>query len=786
MTTSSTSVSEPTQSSAFARLHPRIQRWVYDQGWTTLHDTQERATVPILDGDKDVIIAAATAAGKTEAAFLPILSNLSNVAERDGANRPGARPGHEARVDPTPVGRAETGVQVLYISPLKALINDQFQRLEDLCGQVHIPVHRWHGDVSAAAKRKVVDQPSGVLLMTPESLEATFVNRGPIVPRLLSGLRYLVIDELHCFLATQRGAQLRSLMHRVELAIRRRPPRIGLSATLGDIGAAAAFLRPDNPEQVSIVESKSDGRGLMLQLRGYIAHAPTTAPPGVAPAAHEPKPEDAASEDGPAMAHLEIADHLYGRLRGRDNLVFANSRNSVEAYADLLSRRSAAERVPDEFRPHHGNLSRGLRETTEEQLKDPARPTTAISTSTLELGIDIGSVASVAQIGPPPSVASLWQRLGRSGRRDAPAVLRLYITEPSLRARSTSADMLRCGVVQTTAMVRLMLDRWLESPDDPGFNYSTLVQQIMSAIAQHGGATAADLYRVLCGPGPFRLVDQERFERLLRAMASHDLLTQTSEGLLLHGEAGERQVNSFRFYTAFHTADEWRIVTRGRALGTIPIYQPLRSGALLIFAGKRWEVVDADRRARVVQVERAEGGVPHFGGGSGPTVSDRVRAEMLATYRSAELPSWLDRHARNLLSEGRAAFRRLGLDRTTVVPGRSGVRLFPWTGDRTLSTAAMALSSKGLTANVEGPAIRIERADAEGVAAAVAQLLAGPRPAPAELATAIKNPEIDKWDWVLDEPLACESAGTRLLDVDGAWNMFWRVASDLRRASRNL
>ncbi|MCY4622316.1 MAG: DEAD/DEAH box helicase [bacterium] len=782
MTTSSTSVSEPTGSSAFTRLHPRIQRWVYDQGWTTLHDAQERATAPILDGDSDVIIAAATAAGKTEAAFLPILSSLANGDEQNGAERPGVRAAHEARVDPVPIRRASVGVQVLYISPLKALINDQYQRLQDLCERVDVPVHRWHGDVSTAAKRKVTDEPSGVLLITPESLEATFVNRGPIVSRLLSGLRYVVIDELHSFLTTQRGAQLQSLMHRIELAIRRRPPRIGMSATLGDTSAAAAFLRPNNPEQVAIVESESDGRGLMLQMRGYIAPEKATTPPAGALAAGAAKAEDAAVEQGPATANREIADHLYERLRGQDNLVFANSRNAVEAYADLLSRRSAGERVPNEFRPHHGNLSKDLREATEEQLKDPARPATAVSTSTLELGIDIGTVASVAQLGPPPSVSSLWQRLGRSGRRDDPAVLRLYITEQSLHARSVPADALRCGVVQTTAMVRLMLDRWLESPDDPGFNYSTLVQQIMSAIAQHGGATASDLYGALCGPGPFRLVDQERFVRLLRAMAGHDLLTQNSEGLLLHGQAGEHQVNNYRFYTAFHTADEWRIVTAGKTLGTIPIYQPLRSGALLIFAGKRWKVVDADRRGRIVQVEMAEGGVPHFSGGSGPTVSDRVRAEMSATYRSPEMPSWLDRNAQGLLSEGRAAFRRYGLAETTVVPGESEVRLFPWTGDRALSTAAMALSAKGLAANVEGPAIRIDRADAGEVAATVAQLLAGPRPEPAELAAAIKNPEIDKWDWVLDEPLACESAGARLLDVEGAWKMLWRVVSDLRRA----
>lgn len=777
MTTSSTSASESTGSAAFARLHPRLQRWVYDQGWVSLHDAQERAAVPILDGHTDVIIAAATAAGKTEAAFLPILSNLAAAAKQIRPDSSDVRSSSEW-VESEPLTGNSVGVQVLYISPLKALINDQYERLRDLCKRVDVHVHRWHGDVSASIKQKLVAEPSGVLLITPESLEATFVNRGPIIPRLFSGLRYVVIDELHSFLVTQRGAQLQSLMHRVELAIRRRPPRIGLSATLGDISGAASFLRPDHLEEVAIVESESDGRGLMLQLRGYMAAAGTASPGGTGGGEAETNEGEAV---GDMSARIEIASHLFETLRGRDNLVFANSRNDVEIYADLLARRSATARVPNEFAPHHGNLSKDLREAAEEQLKDPTRPATAVSTSTLELGIDIGSVASVAQVGPPPSVASLWQRLGRSGRRDTPAVLRLYITEQSLHARSLPTDMLRCGVVQTTAMVRLMLDRWLESSDDPGFNYSTLIQQVMSLIAQYGGATAADLYGALCGPGPFRLVNQERFVRLLRAMASHDLLAQNSEGLLLHGRAGERQVNHFRFYAAFHTADEWRIVTRGRTLGTIPIYQPLRHGALLIFGGKPWMVVEVDKPARVVEVERAGGGVPHFHGGGAPSVSDRVRSEMVAIYRSAEMPAWLDQNAQRLLSEGRTAYRCFGLDKTTVVPGESRVRLFPWTGDRALSTAALALSGEGIRANVEGPAIRIDGAATERVAAVINHLLAGPRPAPAELGKAIKNPEIDKWDWVLDETLTYESAGARLLDVEGAWKMLRKVARDLRR-----
>lgn len=770
MTISPTSVSEAPRSAAFARLHPRMQRWIYDQGWTSLHDAQERAIGPIIDGNRDVIVAAATAAGKTEAAFLPILSNLASEADR-------ARSVERDRwtaFDPWAESAAGTpvGVQALYLSPLKALINDQYQRLEQMCERVEIPVHRWHGDVAAAAKKRLVAEPSGILLITPESLEAILVNRGAAAPRLFAGLRYVVIDELHSFLAGQRGVQLQSLMNRVEQAVRIRPPRIGLSATLGDMRQAAAFLRPTDPHRVFIVESHSDGRELRLQLRGY-----TTGPP--APA-RQPDEAETAGLRPPAGDAIEvhIAEHLFRHLRGQDNLVFANTRNSVEIYADLLARRSESAGVPNEFWPHHGNLSKSLREAVEAQLRDPTRPGTAVSTSTLELGIDIGSVTSVAQIGPPPSIAALRQRLGRSGRRDDPALLRLYVSEGRLDGRSRPVEQLRCGVVRTAAMVRLMLDGWIETPNDPGFNYSTLIQQIMSTIAQHGGATATGLYRVLCGPGPFRLVDQERFARLLRAMAARDLLVQSSDGLLLHGTVGERQVNNYRFYAAFRTADEWRIVARARTLGTIPIHQPLKEGMLMIFAGKRWKVIGIDAPARVVEVESSAAGVPLFAGVDFVSVSDEVRAEMVAVYTSTEMPAWLDSGATQLLAEGRAAFDRFRLGERTVLADGEDLLLFPWVGDRALHTAVIALHRAGMEASVEGPAIRISVSAAGEPASTIRRLLDNPPPTAGDLAEMIKNREIDKWDWVLEDRLSCESAGARLLDVSGAWKVLARVAEE--------
>ncbi|KGS12582.1 DEAD/DEAH box helicase, partial [Pseudomonas coronafaciens] len=196
-------------------LESRIQRWIWQEGWTALRDAQERAVPVLMDADQDVIIAAATAAGKTEAAFLPILTNLLNRNDPPGA--------------------------VLYISPLKALINDQWGRLDRLCEQLEIPVVAWHGDISSSRKHRFLKSPEGVLLITPESLEALFVNRGSSLPGIFQNLRYIVVDELHAFIGSERGKQLQSLMHRVELIADRKLPRVGLSATLGDMRLGSEF-----------------------------------------------------------------------------------------------------------------------------------------------------------------------------------------------------------------------------------------------------------------------------------------------------------------------------------------------------------------------------------------------------------------------------------------------------------------------------------------------------------------------------------------------------------------
>lgn len=763
MTTSPPSSSEggDQPSAAFERLHERVRRWVWEQKWTALRDVQERTIHTIFDGEGDIVIAATTASGKTEAAFLPICSQL--------------------------VETASTGIQALYISPLKALINDQFRRLDQLCEHLEIPVHRWHGDVDAGKKQKILREPRGILLITPESLEALFVLRGPEVRRLLGGVRFAVIDELHAFMGAERGRQVQSLLHRLELAVRHRIRRIGLSATIGDMGLAAEFLRPGAGSVVETIVSSEGDQELRLQVRGY--ERPIAEPVGkrrrdalgtdapAAPTVPE-APEEPDSEDD-----LSIADHLFKVLRGTHNLVFANARTQVEHFADLLRRRCEALGVPNEFWPHHGNLSRGLRQDVEAMLKERERPVTAVCTSTLELGIDIGNVSSIAQIGPPPSVASLRQRLGRSGRRGDPAVLRVYIREDTITPESAPQELLRLQLVESLAIVELLLRHWYEPPTAGRLHLSTLVQQVLSLIAQHGGVRAIEAWEALCKTGPFAEVSAPMFTELLRSLGAYDLLTQSSDGILLLGVKGERMVNRYDFYAAFSSPEEYRLVASGKPLGTLPISQPILEGMTLVFAGRRWRVVAFDERQRVIEVIASKAGrVPFFGGGGGD-VHDEVRREMLRILTGEGTPAYLDDVAQQLLAEGRANFRRLGLANRRHLHLGTKSFLFPWRGDRATNTIAVHLRALDFDAEAEDGVVVISDAPEDALAVSLKRLAeAGPVDAVA-LAEAVLNKAGEKYDEVLTERLLCEEYARRELDPLGAWQAISEIAAEAKRTS---
>ena len=717
-----------TSSQAFNQLHPLVQRWIYDQGWTELRDAQERAIAPILEGSTDLIIAAATAGGKTEAAFLPICSRL--------------------------LADECAGSAVLYISPLKALINDQSDRMGRLCETLDIGVHPWHGDIAPSRKREFTKQPFGILLITPESLEAIFVNRGSSVPSLFSGLLYVVVDELHSFIGAERGKQLQSLLRRVEYSIKRRVPRIALSATLGDMGMAAEFLRPGEGSKVDCIVSGVSGQELKLLVRGYriSARVETDEAEGENEGEHN---------DGSVHA---VAEDLFRVLRGSNNLVFANSRNQVEKYTDLLTQISGSEHLPNEFWAHHGNLSKELREEVEAAIKDNSRPASAICTSTLELGIDIGPVESIAQIGTPNSVASLRQRLGRSGRRGDAAILRVYVREREIDEGTLLEDCLRFELVQAIAMLSLLLGRWCEPPDPSRLHLSTLVQQILSLIAQYGGITASSAWPIISGAFE---IDQQMYTAVLRSLGTRRILRQEPDGTLLLDEAGEKIVNHYSFYAAFATPEEYRIVSGSKTLGTLPIDRPLEENSAIIFAGRRWRVVGIDEHRKVIEVRPAPGGrAPAFSGERGD-VHDRVRQEMRAVYCADTVPPYLDATACSLLGEARLHFSRYGLATCNIIGCGAETVFFTWMGDRITDTVRLLLAHAGLVGQTEGPCIRVFAPEAD-TRAALKMIAAEPPPDPLLLAAEVKNKWSEKYDWALEEPLLNAEFASRKINVLGA------------------
>jgi ATP-dependent Lhr-like helicase len=716
--------------SAFALLDEGLQRQLWRMRWDSLRPIQVDAIRAVLETDADIVIAAETAGGKTEAAFLPILSRIA--AEPTGS------------------------VRALYVGPLKALINDQFARLEELCRYVEIPVHRWHGDVGANRKSKLLEAPGGVLLITPESLESLFVNRTTELPRLFGGLRFVVIDELHAFLSASRGLHLQSLLRR--LAGRTggptpEPPRlVGLSATIGDLEAAQRFLDPDAPGSVCIIEDEDGGSEVRYRVHAY----------------SEPVSEEDDDDEARADTRRRMARDIFDHCQGHTNLVFANARRDVEIFGDLCNGIAAAEGFRDAFPVHHGSLSREIRFDAEAIMKS-GRPVTTICSSTLELGIDIGSVRAVGQIGAPWSVASLKQRLGRSGRTAGePRIMRVYLR----LAPPDDPDPLRrlqLPLVRTVAVTGLMIEHWSEPDHLPRCDLSTLTQQVISVIAETGGVRADALYDTLCRGGAFRGTDERLFAQLLRQLGAKDVVEQMAGGDLILGLAGERIRAQRDFYAVFETPLEYHVVADGRPLGSLPLIGIPSEQDHLILAGRRWEVIAVDHDRHELRVTPGHGRKPPlFGGGIGdihPKIVERMQSVLTAT----DEPAYLDTEARAALARARAEYERLsdGGRSRFVGLGRTKTIWFTWAGSRAQLTLAAALRCAGVDAR--DAEIAFELPGTVGDAQAIVRSLAAALADPEAVAAAVAPKAFRKYDHLLDEDLLTRAVLQDRLDFDTAW-----------------
>jgi len=709
-------------SAGFGRLAGGVRRWVWKQGWPSLREIQEMALVPVLEGKEDVILSAATAGGKTEAAFLPACTRMA-----------------ESQLP---------GIAVLYISPLKALINDQARRLESLCGSVGFPVTPWHGDAPEGGKNALRKDPRGVLLITPESLESLLMNSSRWCEEAFGGLVDVIVDEFHAFLGTERGCQLQSLLRRIEFLIGRTVPRIALSATLSKMEIAALALRPEKTLPCRILVSEGKGSELLLQVRGY--RVPVSGKEG-----RPPLPE-------------ELVQDIYRLLRGESHLVFANSRARTEELAAALSALCGKNFVPNEFFPHHGSLAPELRRGLEERLQKKELPTTAVCTSTLELGIDIGSVASIAQVGEPSTVSGLRQRLGRSGRRGGPAVLRVFVEEPETGPDSHPADFLRLSLVQSAAVLSLLLRKWREPPREGLYHLSTLVQQTLSVIAQYGGVRADQLWKLLCGTGPFSMVGRNDYAEFLRGLAEKHAITQLEDGRLVLGTEGELMTDRYTFFTAFASPEEYRLEYNGALLGTVPLEVPLVPGQRIVFAGRAWEAATVLPESKTILLRPSGGGSPPRLAGGTAMVHDAVRREMKQVFLAGDPPPYFDRTAAALFREGAERFRASGLGETGILEGKGCLHLFPWRGDEIVEAAAMLLRGKNLEADTFAGVITVSGISRAGLRAAVGRILGGPLPQGKDLAAEVPDTEIEKFDSLVPRKLRERGWAARYLDVPGA------------------
>jgi ATP-dependent Lhr-like helicase len=716
----------------YRKLDPRVQKWVFKQGWKDLREIQKKAILPVLAGDRDVLISASTAAGKTEAFFLPACSAIADIQSSFG---------------------------ILYISPLKALINDQYRRLESLGEVLEMSITPWHGDVAQSKKIRAKKNPSGILLITPESLEALLIRSSSWLKQAFAKLSYIVIDEFHAFIGAERGMQLLSLLNRLEHLLGRLDtpiPRVALSATLGDLEKIPLSLRPNQNFPCEIVTDNHNHSTFRVQVKGYLEPLTNTA------------------DKYPPSSEEQICHDLFRLCRGDSHLIFANSRKRTESIAASLSDLSEANIVPNEFFPHHGSLSKELRETLELRLQKGDLPTTAVCTMTLELGIDISKVNSVIQVTVPHSVSSLRQRMGRSGRRGSPAILRMLITENELIPSSGLVDQLRLQLVQSLAMIRLLVaNKWFEPADTCQAHYSTLLHQILAITAQWGGVRAEQLYSQLCQSGPFQQVTSTHFRMLLQHMGALQFLTQLSSGELVLGIEGEQLVNKYTFYAVFNTPEEFRIVAGSKTLGSIPVDSPIIPEQHIIFAGRRWKVTEIDSDKKIIFVTATKGGQPPSFGGEGMSVHDVVRQEMYKIYCEGDYRivmgehkvDFIDSTARGLFGEGHHYFQASNLRSESFIQHGQRTYILPWMGDKTVNTLSALLLQSGFKTGSYAGIIEVEKATVADVKQSLVKALQRGLPSESELAHGVPEKHLEKYDEYLPDDLLTQGYGQRAFDI---------------------
>ena len=636
----------------FSRFPDFIKEYIYSHGWSELRDIQLDAARVIFETRSNLLLSSSTASGKTEAAFFPIISEIVSTPS------------------------ALDSVSVLYIAPLKSLINDQFSRLDELLDMTGITLTHWHGDVGASHKSKLLKNPSGILQITPESLESMLINRANDLPRIFGGLRYVVIDEIHALIGSDRGDQVICLLSRLSKMIGHSPRRVGLSATIGDLELAAAWLGAGSGRDTEAPIPPKQALKWRLGLEHFYIQNPNeiqTPAPALSTAEQRDRGGYAALDPG--------YEYLYDCLIGKKAIVFSNSREETE-YVTATMRQIAKKRADkDIFHIHHGNLSAAIREGAEETMKDDS-VTAAVTcaTVTLELGIDIGKLDRVAQVGSPTTVSAFLQRLGRSGRRGTPPEMFMLYREETPLPNAPLPQIIPWELLRGIAIIDLYsAERFIEPPRIKKMPLSLAFHQTLSIIASQGELAPKELADRVLSLSPLAPLGRDIYRALLVSMINDEYLELTEEKALIIGLKGERIINSFKFYAVFKDSEDYTVRCKSEEIGTITTPPPV--GDRFALAGRVWEVNEIDIPRRLIFVSAVDGKMEVSWPGEGGEIHTKLLLAMRDVLLGDKEYPFLGENARARLDNARRVAKnaRIG-EHNLVFLGGQSYCYFPWLG----------------------------------------------------------------------------------------------------------
>lgn len=728
--------------SVFERFPDYIREYIYRHSWDSLREIQLLAAKAIFNTNNNLLLTSSTASGKTEAAFFPILTLLD--------------------------GNTPESVAVLYIAPLKSLINDQFGRIEELLDISGIPVTHWHGDVAQSHKKKLLEKPRGILQITPESLESMLMNRSNDILRIFSGLEFVIIDEIHTLMGSDRGNQIICQLSRIGRLIGHHPRRIGLSATVGDISLASAWLGAGSGRDTDAPQLTPERLRWRLGVEHFYIQNDQH---DQARNAKAPADEAATVKRAQIDAGYE---YIYDCVRDKKSLVFSNSREETEYVTATLRQIARNRGDKDIFLIHHGNLSASIREEAERKMKDEDIHAVTCATVTMELGIDIGKLERVVQISSPNSVSSLLQRLGRSGRRGQPPEMMLVFREEDPLPNTPLPQLIPWDLLRAIAIIQLYIEeRFIEPPRRKALPFSLAFHQTLSVLAACGELKPRALAERILGLPPLSGIAKEDYKTLLISMIENDYIEMTEEKGLIVGLAGERLISSFKFYAVFKDSEDFTVRHESEEIGTITTPPPV--GDRFALAGRVWEVEELDIARKLIYVKPVEGKMEVSWPGDYGEIHTRILQRMRRVLCEDTVYPYLKPNAVHRLEVARHLAKNTGmLEHSIIHLGGYSWCIFPWLGTRSFRTFRKFLALHADQFRISGIeheagayiTFKMERGNdytlARGLASAAASMDAMSLIKPSE------NPVFDKYDEYIPNSLLRKAYATDKLDPNEA------------------